>query len=230
MVTVEETRLVNLRELIARAKGPSNLARVVEMSVSLLSQMAGRNPSKPIGQRAARKIEEAFGLQRGWLDVPHERGVQASNINIHVNGSAGVFMIQESQLIFAGSSSEAPGYGLVRESEAAPYSADWFAEMGIEPEKAVRFRVSGDSMEPLLHAGDVVLVNTEETTVVDGAVYAVSYGEELRVKRLSRRLDGSLVLSSDNRHYEPDRVSGRNIKKVRVIGRVREVRKTGGGL
>jgi len=40
----------------------------------------------------------------------------------------------------------------------------------------------------------VVLVDTGQADLVDGDVYAVRMGEEVRIKRLFRRLAGGLLL------------------------------------
>lgn len=44
------------------------MAEKLGMSESQLSQLMGKNPSKPVGDRLARKIEGKFGLPTGWLD------------------------------------------------------------------------------------------------------------------------------------------------------------------
>lgn len=52
-------------------------------------------------------------------------------------------------------------------------------------------------MEPGLFDGDQVLVNTADTKIVDGAVYAVNYEGEAVIKRMVRDA-GQWWLSSDN--------------------------------
>ena len=34
-----------------------------------MSQMAGKNPSRPITEDNARKFEQGLGLPKGWLDI-----------------------------------------------------------------------------------------------------------------------------------------------------------------
>ena len=57
--------------------------------------------------------------------------------------------------------------------------------------------VKGESMEPSLYDGDVIVVNTADKQLVDGAVYAVNYEGEVVVKRLVRDA-GMWWLTSDN--------------------------------
>jgi phage repressor protein C with HTH and peptisase S24 domain len=57
--------------------------------------------------------------------------------------------------------------------------------------------VRGDSMEPALFDGDVIVVNTADKSLVDGTVYAVNYEGEVVVKRMVRDA-GMWWLTSDN--------------------------------
>jgi hypothetical protein len=111
------------------------------------------------------------------------------------------------------------------------YRLDFFAGRGIAPEHCKRFRVSGESMEPLLYDGDRILVDTApQERIKDGAVYAVNYDGELRVKRLQKRLDGTLTLISDNPNYPPEIVPPDILQDGRffIIGKVIEKSSTAG--
>lgn len=57
--------------------------------------------------------------------------------------------------------------------------------------------VKGESMVPALYDGDVIVVNTADKKLVDGAVYAVNYEGEVVVKRMARDA-GMWWLTSDN--------------------------------
>ena len=57
--------------------------------------------------------------------------------------------------------------------------------------------VRGESMEPSLFDGDVIVVNTADKKLVDGAVYAINYEGEVVVKRMTRDA-GMWWLTSDN--------------------------------
>lgn len=72
----------------------------------------------------------------------------------------------------------------IEKSTPRSYSADWLHKEGIRPERAIRARVKGDSMEEFLFDGDTVLINLDETEIKDGKIYALRYGDELRIKQL----------------------------------------------
>lgn len=139
-----------------------------------------------------------------------------------------IVLVPESRIEFSGGNGRI-NYELVDDEEPAAYRRSWFQKKGIKPNKVRRFRVTGDSMEPLLFAGDTILVNQEETQVVDGRLYALRYGDQLRVKYLSRRLDGTLVLRSVNPAYKDEEVPAELANEhITVIGRVRDRSGTGG--
>ncbi|KXX64037.1 XRE family transcriptional regulator [Marichromatium gracile] len=116
---------------------------------------------------------------------------------------------------------------LVFEEEEAPplaFTSDWARQTGVRPGNAVVVYAKGDSMEPGIRDGDVLLVDTdiECDRVREGRVYALRYGQELRVKRLFRRYDGALILRSDNAGRYPDEIIPPEHQngQVHVIGRV----------
>ncbi|MDQ1924571.1 S24 family peptidase [Massilia pseudoviolaceinigra] len=73
----------------------------------------------------------------------------------------------------------------------------WLSAKGYNVERLVASEVHGESMEPTLHEQDIVIINTADTTPVDGGVFAVNYEGEAVIKRLSRDA-GEWWLTSDN--------------------------------
>jgi phage repressor protein C with HTH and peptisase S24 domain len=137
--------------------------------------------------------------------------------------------IPESRIEFSAGNGRTAQYELVEEQEPATYRLSWFQKYGINPDHVRRFRVSGDSMEPMLFAKDTILVNLDETKIVDNKLYAIRYGDELRVKYLRRLIDGTLVLRSVNPAYDDEKISAELVDEhISVIGRVRDRSGTGG--
>lgn len=90
---------------------------------------------------------------------------------------------------------------------------------GINPNKIVCVTVKGNSMEPAILDGATVGVDTENTTIVDGKIYAIAIDDELlRVKLLYRLSNGQVRVRSFNREEYEDEVY--DLKDIRVIGRV----------
>lgn len=73
-------RLRKLQTLIDKFGGPSALAkRLKHKNASFLVQMAGPNPTRPITEKTARKIEFALDLPIGWLDSTDEAPILKSS-------------------------------------------------------------------------------------------------------------------------------------------------------
>jgi phage repressor protein C with HTH and peptisase S24 domain len=73
----------------------------------------------------------------------------------------------------------------------------WIERNGYSRQKLVAIHIKGESMEPTLYEGDLVVINTADTKPVDGAVFAVNYEGDAVVKRMIRDA-GQWWLSSDN--------------------------------
>lgn len=140
--------------------------------------------------------------------------------------------VMEYQVSFSAGNGHTPNYELIEEREPATYRMSWFQRERINPEHARRFKVTGDSMEPFLYSGDTVLINLAEndvTRIIDGKVYAIRYGDELRVKRLFRQLNGTLTLRSENPSYKDEDVPAEIAQEhITIIGRVRDKSGSGG--
>lgn len=75
-------------------------------------------------------------------------------------------------------------------------------------------------MEPTLHPGDIILLDRSVEHIQNNAIYAIQVNGSLLVKRVQKRIDGSVVIKSDNTAYEAEIVSGDTADSLRVIGRV----------
>ena len=98
------------------------------------------------------------------------------------------------------------------------FRSDWIRSRG-EPSRMVLMGVIGNSMEPELKHGDMVLIDQSRTELLSGGLFAVGVEDAVMVKRLER-LPGALVLRSDNPDYAPVVLRGDELANVRVIGRI----------
>ena len=85
----------------------------------------------------------------------------------------------------------------------------------------VLMRVDGDSMEPEVRNGDVVLVDQSQQAPRAGSVYAVGVEDVVYLKKLNAE-PGKIILSSFNPDYGPFEIDTRGdlATNVRIIGRV----------
>lgn len=236
---IYEIRKTNLVELIGKRR-KKECADKWELNPAHLSQILSLKTEKNLGDDVARRIEEREGLPRGWLDsLRHDatgNGVGGPpNVIAYDPDDTmpdGTVAISEYRLDFACGNGSQAAYEIVEESDPAIFKLSWFRAERIKPEKCKRFRVKGDSMETTLFDGDSVLVNMEENEpakIIDGKVYAIRYGSDLRIKRLFKKLDGSLRLVSDNQAYPIEDIAADVAQEhITIIGRVRDKSGKGG--
>jgi phage repressor protein C with HTH and peptisase S24 domain len=74
---------------------------------------------------------------------------------------------------------------------------EWMARNRFDADDLIALEVTGESMEPRLYRGDLVVVNTADKNPADGQVFAINYEGEAVVKRLTRDA-GHWWLTSDN--------------------------------
>jgi phage repressor protein C with HTH and peptisase S24 domain len=75
----------------------------------------------------------------------------------------------------------------------------------------------GDSMEPTISDGALVMVDEADTRLIDG-VFAFLLDGDARIKRFRKRTDGVEIIS-DNPAYPPELVAGKDLKRLQIIGR-----------
>ena len=122
------------------------------------------------------------------------------------------------------STAAAAGAGHVQadgDTEFIGFRHDWLRSVfGREPGDLLMETAIGESMEPHIHNGDLLLLDTTDTTFRNFGVYVIEVRDERLVKRVQRKFDGSLILISDNHAYQPEFIEADLAKEVRVLGRV----------
>jgi SOS-response transcriptional repressor LexA len=95
----------------------------------------------------------------------------------------------------------------------------WVAVPSELPERRyVAMRVSGDSMTPLLHSDDVVLIDLDDTQTISGSIVVARNTDDGYVVKQITANDGfDIVLGSLNPMYEPIRIASTSGV---VLGRV----------
>ncbi len=105
--------------------------------------------------------------------------------------------------------------------DRVPFREEWIREeMCLDPSRLALIQTSGDGMEPVLHPGDLMMFDLGTKQVKDNAIYALSAGDSLLVKRIQKKIDGSLVIKSDNPAYEPEEIEAGRARDLQVIGRL----------
>lgn len=114
--------------------------------------------------------------------------------------------------------------------EQLAFKRSWLTKIGVTASAARLARVHGDSMQPTLWHGDMILIDTASSPpqirpkdakdVRRPPIYALLDDGEARVKRVERPTSGLTLLISDNPDFSPDPRQGDEQKRVEYIGKV----------
>ncbi|MBI9079459.1 MAG: helix-turn-helix transcriptional regulator [Pseudodesulfovibrio sp.] len=203
------TRLCSETEI----RNQSQLSRELDVGRAAVS-LAKRKDSVPA--RWILDLAARFGLNPLWL----EKGIgfprpEAAISAAHEEGASYEEIPKVRARLCAGGGSFETG-GLVEGYYS--FRSDWLKTRGSSA-NMVLMEVIGNSMEPEIKEGDMVLIDQSRSDVLSGGIYAVGVEDTVMVKRVER-LPGTLVLRSDNKDYTPIHLSGDELDNVRVIGQV----------
>jgi phage repressor protein C with HTH and peptisase S24 domain len=98
---------------------------------------------------------------------------------------------------------------------------EWLHRNGISPVHAKALTVLGDSMEPTLSSGDVILVDTRVGDVGQPGIYVIRVDDRLMVKRIQPKFGGALILIPENPVYSQEEIPADKADQMAVIGLVR---------
>ena len=176
---------------------------------ALSSYISGRYVPK---QNNIYLIAKALNVNEAWLmgnDVPMERSLKntpsstAVVINVLGRVAAGIPLDAIEEII-----------DTEEISQEMASNGEYFA-----------LKISGNSMEPKISNGDVVIVRKQSDADDGDLVIAMVNGDDAVCKRLKKYSDG-IALISNNPAYEPMYFSNKDIleKPVTILGKVRELR------
>jgi len=203
------------------------LATDQRASLTRLSEMIGRNPTylqqfirkgspRKLEEQDRRTLAEFFGVaesELGGVPEGREEKSYAPRPRLPLDGG----WIDVPRLALAASA----GPGALGTDElpfdAFRFSRRWLREQGLDGSQLSAIAVEGDSMEPLLRAGDEVLVDRSAQPFRDG-IHVVRMGDTLLVKRVAAQGGGRFTLLSQNLAYPPLEVRAEDIE-IRHLGR-----------
>ena len=115
------------------------------------------------------------------------------------------------------------GQGLVpveeHEIERLAFRRDWLREIGLDPRFAGLLTAQGDSMSPTIPDGALMLVDRrEDQPIRTGFIYVIALDGDVLVKRVSRNVDGTVDLISDNPLYPTKTIEQTDFDKLYFAG------------
>jgi phage repressor protein C with HTH and peptisase S24 domain len=211
-----------LREILANVPNMSELSRISGINRRSLDRYRdGMEPSLNVAAKLARALNlpldalvygvsdqhasESPGKARGndeWL----RRG-EDSNL---------VYVPLSTAVASAGAGIANDG---VEEARRLPFSRSLLREHGIAPDNAHFVTARGDSMEPTIQDGGIVLFDASRRSLHDPGVYVLTVYGDLLIKRVQPTTRG-LILISDNERYKPETIERGDLDSVNVVGKV----------
>lgn len=102
------------------------------------------------------------------------------------------------------------------------FKREWIAKMKTRPENLRVIYADGDSMEPYIFDGDVVLFDGSDREPRDRQVYAIRRPDGgISIKRIIQQLSGAWVIRSDNQaKYRDEPITEEVLHEMPILGRV----------
>ena len=218
--------VTRLQIILRQWPSADRLARAVGVSPSAFRKWL-RGEAEPSRERLV-ALADATGVGIAWLAKgegaqPHFPQISAANAHLMAARDHGfnprqfVVLPKRPEAAAAGAGTPQPP----SQSEFIAFGHDWIrTTLGVQPEDLRLESAVGESMQPTINDSDLLLIDTTDVKLREFGVYVLEFENERLVKRVQRKLDGSVILISDNIIYEPERIPSERAGDIRVIGRV----------
>lgn len=188
---------------------------------------------KALESRKISQIANALGVDTDWLATG--KGEKSKGSKIQPNAEwIGGFDLWDSSTPLRDDEVELPFFREVELSAGSGrtevvenhglklrFAKSTLKKQNVQAQHAACVTVSGNSMEPALPDGATIGIDTSNTAIKNGDMYAIDHDGHLRVK-LVYRMPGEVIrLRSFNIDEWPDEhYSGEDANKIKIIGRV----------
>ena len=210
MSTSFSHRFVSLIEQITKGN-KKQFAELTGRSASTIYRICGGKGRPSLSY--LEQLSEQFKIDLNWL-ITGERASDevANNTNTElvmtpkfdVHASAGLGQINFDEEV----------------SEHFGFSKKWLSsQLGVQSEQLAFVTIQGDSMQPTLEDGDMVLVDLSCQQVHQENVYLLYTEDGLMAKRL-KPMQGGIKVIIDNPDYPSWEISAANGEQTRVVGKV----------
>jgi len=117
------------------------------------------------------------------------------------------------------------GYGSLIHSEQIvdhlAFKKTWLSQdLSIAGSELALVTVKGDSMEPTLEEGDLILVDLIQNEVQRDGIYLIQFDGALLAKRIQRDYDKNIHIISDNPLYKEFVLVSEQTNQVKIVGKV----------
>jgi len=205
--------------LIKLAGGTPELARRSGVATTSINNYR-RGATEPKGAVIAR-LADGGGVRVEWLltgaepmlpgalkaEEPHAGYAHIPLLDVRARGGNQGSVVDDEQVL-----------------DALAFKEEWIRqELRVHPTDLRLIYVEGNSMEPVLASGDIILIDHTDTTARRESIYVIRMDGALLVKQLQRLPGGVLRVISRNEAYEPFTLKTADVAEggeIAIIGRV----------
>lgn len=195
-----------------------------DSGIELLSQMTSlafhQVALDKIGKAAVATLSEGAGKSKNVLEFLSRHGGKGVNTLVVTDTNEFVELPLYNVRLSAGEGDLVSDEAII---DTRAFRRSWIENVLRSTPAALKLAVAhGDSMEPTIHDGDLVMIDTRDAGPKREDIYVLRWGEDVLVKRLQRLPAGGFRVVSDNARYEPINLMPAQIQEygVAVIGRV----------
>lgn len=192
-----------ITELTDKGESKTAIAEAAGLSKGIVNQWED-GLVKSIKLKAALGIEKRYGYSHVWLILGTGEKMVADRKEIDLDNDNRWEPIKFVEIkIRAGVTGYAVEYLSEDEFEPLFFKKTWFQRRKFDPTKLYALMIKGNSMDPTLGEGSVVVINTEDTEIKDNEIYAINYHGEPVVKRIVSDIGGYWLVSdnADQRRF-----------------------------
>lgn len=202
-----------LRELVRYAGATSTeVARKARVAPSTLNRPYNGTATTRLSQRTLERLREAYPKFPGWSEniaataSDHD---QSTSLNDTVE-------LDQIDLRYGMGAAFADGH---IEVERRPFSREWLRSITTASPRHLFWAIGeGDSMEPTIRSGEVILIErTEDKRGLNDRIWALRNGDITMVKRVRFQREGKVELLSDNPAVPPE---AHPFDHIELVGRV----------
>lgn len=217
----------------------AHLAEYCNVSRPAVSEWIDKNV-QTLEQDNAEKAAQFLGVNHRWLnglspqmlDNTADAGTEVASNNQYrpINAweapedlNPNVYVIiPHVNVKFSAENGQIVEFEPIQNTKCTAQAWEWIQKKKVSSKHLITVDIDGDSMEPTIKYGSVVTLDKSINTldqIISNKVYAIRYGNELKIKRLSRRFDGALIIDSDNPLYEREVVEPNQLEHISIIGK-----------
>ena len=198
----EDTALI--RDLVAYAgTNPAAVAKRAGVAVTTVNRPFNGSSSNRLGRAALIKLKDAFPDFPGW------KGEKVGERRLPFKGAPGsddLVEVAGIDLNFGLGPAFMDNEIVEHQAEKLQFPRAWLRQVTTSPADQLYWtRGVGDSMEPAIGDGDVILIDRSQVGSTFGDLYwALAYGHTGMIKRLRPMPDGSVKILSNNPSVPPE--------------------------